>query len=588
MMRKLYNFNYQLKCLNVILIVILYLRVSITETRDLKNIRGNPRAEHRIQISRRSSLFWNPSNFFSLFDIFQQTGAKPLKGSEELLQIDENLQEIDSLDDVIELPDDLSLVNSSFREDPDGVLEEKEEDEEESEFDDDDETLVIRGNKTLFKAPPSHIILVPGLGGSRLEARWKKKSVSRYICDKYSDWVDIWVNLRLLLPYVVDCFLDNFRLEFDHATNTTHEPKGVEVRVKRPSKVAHIEDLVDFGPVGKDYYKSVVKRLLPGKSGFDYKRDVSILGAPYDFRRAPNELKDYFDNLKITSEENFHKNGLKPVTFICHSMGCSLMLYFLQRQAQEWKDKYIKRLITIGAPWGGSMVAIKSVTVGYSLGVPLPISDSKLADLERTLPSTMFLFPHKQVFKDSPLIISYSNPAKTIDSEKELLEPGDGINLLTTNELENYKNSTSRSHDDRIDFSDNYQKQSYTLDNMKQFFEKINYTDGYKMWLQTKDLLGSLEPPNVEVWCIVGRGYKTLVRLDYLGKFPHSHLVDVYDDGDGTVSLKSARYCENWVTKQDQPVHYKELISSHIEILKNETLLDLILEIINEKTDWRW
>lgn len=612
MMLKFYSNNYLPQYLNFIyIIIVIDLRVSNCVTNGIDNVKKTGGEDQGTKSTMRGAFpFWNPADFSNLFDLFEQPNERPHEDSPT--QIDDNIQKMEWLNEFVETPDDNLLpVNSSIRkDDSDDELGEEEEGEGEEEEDtvkgedtvkeedtvkkedkDEDESGENRSDlrkilpklkkKFHFKTTPSHVILVPGLGGSRLQARWNKPNVPRYICDRSSEWVDIWVNLRLLLPYVIDCFLDNMRLEYNYTTNTTHEPAGVEVRVKSPSRVSHLENLVNLGPIVKGYYSGIVGRLVSKRSGFNYRRDVSILGAPYDFRKAPNELKNFFQNLKTTSETSCQSNNLKPVTFICHSLGCLMMLYFLQRQPQEWKNKYVKRLIAIGAPWGGSMMAFKSATVGYSLG-PLPVSESKLASVERSLPSTMFLFPHKQVFKNSPLIISHVKNVINTTSTEHLLDPDeDEMKLLRAgNKLgSNNNNSSSRTlHDNSTNTSN--QKQIYTLNNMKEYFDRINHPIGYKMWLETKDLLGSLEPPRVEVWCFTGRGFKTLARLDYLGDFPNSRRVEVYDDGDGTVNLESAKYCENWANQQAQPVHYEELKSSHIGLLSNERLINNILEII--------
>jgi len=54
-------------------------------------------------------------------------------------------------------------------------------------------------------------IPVPGDGGSQVEARINKSSVVHYICAKISnDYFNLWLNMELLVPVVIDCFVRSF------------------------------------------------------------------------------------------------------------------------------------------------------------------------------------------------------------------------------------------------------------------------------------------------------------------------------------------------------------------------------------------
>lgn len=52
------------------------------------------------------------------------------------------------------------------------------------------------------------LFLVPGDGGSRIDAKLNKSTVVHYLCDKKTnDYSNIWLNLELLVPYVIDCLV---------------------------------------------------------------------------------------------------------------------------------------------------------------------------------------------------------------------------------------------------------------------------------------------------------------------------------------------------------------------------------------------
>lgn len=56
------------------------------------------------------------------------------------------------------------------------------------------------------------MVLVPGDLGNQLEAKLNKPSVVHYMCSKKTDYYfTLWLNLELLLPLVIDCWIDNIR-----------------------------------------------------------------------------------------------------------------------------------------------------------------------------------------------------------------------------------------------------------------------------------------------------------------------------------------------------------------------------------------
>lgn len=77
-----------------------------------------------------------------------------------------------------------------------------------------------------------------------------------------------------------------------------------------------------------------------------------------------DENQDYFIKLKSLVEDTYIENGNKSIMLIAHSMGGPMSLYFLNSQTQEWKDRYIKSLVTLSGAWGGSVKAVKVYAIG--------------------------------------------------------------------------------------------------------------------------------------------------------------------------------------------------------------------------------
>lgn len=221
------------------------------------------------------------------------------------------------------------------------------------------------------------------------------------------------MNIELLVPVVIDCWVgtlgivldhkvpciscillqnlddlhftfqvDNMVLQYDNQTRKTSNADGVEIRVSGFGNSSVVEWIDPSKASPGAYFKDIAAELV--KVG--YVRDVSIRGAPYDFRKGPSKLiyfykdncskithvynnfidenEEFFQNLKVLVEETYRNNNNKSVVFITHSMGGLMTLVFLQKASQEWKNKYVRALISLAGPWGGSVKALKVYAVG--------------------------------------------------------------------------------------------------------------------------------------------------------------------------------------------------------------------------------
>ena len=64
---------------------------------------------------------------------------------------------------------------------------------------------------TLTVISDGYMVVVPGDGGSMLEALLDKPSVRHRICPSKKDWSHVWVDLGILIPTLVDCWVDNLK-----------------------------------------------------------------------------------------------------------------------------------------------------------------------------------------------------------------------------------------------------------------------------------------------------------------------------------------------------------------------------------------
>ncbi|KAM3665322.1 phospholipase A2 group XV isoform X2 [Ammospiza nelsoni] len=341
--------------------------------------------------------------------------------------------------------------------------------------------------------PP--VVLVPGDLGNQLEAKLDKPSVVHYLCSKKTDsYFTLWLNLELLLPVIIDCWIDNIRLVYNRTSKITKPPDGVDIRVP----------------------------------GFGQTFSLEFLDPS---KRSVDENEDYFVALRKMIELLYEQYG-SPVVLIAHSMGNMYTLYFLNHQPQDWKDKYIKDYVSLGAPWGGVAKTLRVLASGDNNRIPV-ISSLKIRDQQRSAVSTSWMLPYNYTWPPDKVFVS----------------------TPTAN---------------------------YTLRDYWKFYRDINFEDGWLMRQDTEPLVYAMTPPGVRIHCLYGTGVETPDSFHY-ESFPDREPKIFYSDGDGTVNLQSALQCRKWVHRQEQEVVMLELAGNeHIQMLSNETTISYVKKLLFE------
>ncbi|XP_076280016.1 lysosomal phospholipase A and acyltransferase [Lasioglossum baleicum] len=376
----------------------------------------------------------------------------------------------------------------------------------------------------------SPVLFVPGDGGSQVEAKLNKTTVVHYICQKTSnDYFNIWLNLELLVPLVIDCWIDNMKLIYDNVTRTTRNSDGVDIHVPGWGDPFVVEYLDPTKASPGSYFKDIGNMLV---AELGYVRNNSVRGAPYDFRKGPSENEEFFTKLKALVEETYAANQKTPVTLLAHSMGGPMTLIFLQRQNQAWKDKYISSFITLSAAWGGSVKALKVFAIGDDLGAYL-LRQSTLKDQQITSPSLGWLLPSKLFWKDTEVLVE-----------------------------SNEKN--------------------YTLSTLKDYLIDINVPNGWEFRKDNEKYQLDFTAPGVELHCLYGTGIDTVQKLYYKPGTSIQGIPQLLPgDGDGTVNLRSLEACKNWQGKQKQKVYTQGFPGvDHMNILRNPNVLSYIKTVL--------
>eukprot|EP00929_Paragymnodinium_shiwhaense_P119590 TRINITY_DN91494_c0_g1_i1.p1 TRINITY_DN91494_c0_g1~~TRINITY_DN91494_c0_g1_i1.p1 ORF type:complete len:433 (+),score=71.00 TRINITY_DN91494_c0_g1_i1:82-1299(+) len=371
------------------------------------------------------------------------------------------------------------------------------------------------------------VVIVPGDGSNQLEAKIDKPETVKWFCHKKSDWFRLWLSTSDLLG-ATSCWADNIKLIYDEQRDELTNNVGVETRVPYWGTTDGFEELDPKVPFhGSAVFRDMVAKLV----SLGHTKNVTLRGAPYDFRYAPSSAvgKDFIQKLKSLIEETYEAQGQQRVSLISHSMGCLQTLYLLSQADQAWKDKHIEKWIPLGGPFGGSASEMRLHASGDSFG--LPISPSYVREEQRSYETNFWLAPVPQWFEDRTLVIS---PTR------------------------------------------NYTAQDYDT-----FFDDIGYPLGKTLLKRVLPLTASVPAPGVDVVCMYSTGVKTSEMFKYGDSFDEAPEV-IMGDGDGTVNEWSLKLCERWTAAGAQDRAASTRVFQGVEHQKMLTDEKVLKEVMRE------
>lgn len=125
---------------------------------------------------------------------------------------------------------------------------------------------------------------MPGDGGNQLYAKLNKSSSSHYYCKlKTSDYFELWLNLEEITPYVIQCLVENLKLDYNNQTRETLNSPGVDIRIVNFGQTDTVE-YIDSSKISLSTYFGAIANALVTKA--KYVRNLNIRGAPYDWRKG--------------------------------------------------------------------------------------------------------------------------------------------------------------------------------------------------------------------------------------------------------------------------------------------------------------
>ena len=167
--------------------------------------------------------------------------------------------------------------------------------------------------KDLTKSLKQKVILVPGYGGNQIYAKLNKSSSSHRFCKKQtSGFFELWLNF-MYVAFNIDCMVENLKLVYKNDTKLTYNNDGVEILIKDFGKTKSLEYFDSSKVAFSSYFATIVNALVKKAN---YVRNVNVRGAPYDWRRSPDELHPFYLSLTRLVEETYEMNNQTKIMII--------------------------------------------------------------------------------------------------------------------------------------------------------------------------------------------------------------------------------------------------------------------------------
>jgi hypothetical protein len=251
-------------------------------------------------------------------------------------------------------------------------------------------------------AQVSPVVIVPGLGGSRIYWRYCLPGVNPgpldtcYKCSNNTcpntcatrpdgsvdtgayGWDLAWFRSSFLTA--PGCFLDKFKVAWDPDQAAWVDAQDVETSAWRTSNydaTGRFQPTPDFGGlVGVSSISDLPTSALKGIDALPkalaqargYVAQQSVFGAPYDFRKIFGRAywALYTNMLQDLIEHAVQLNGGRPALLFSHSLGCTVVQRFLHSMSAGWKDAHIGVWMPVNGALGGAPKAARGFVSGDS------------------------------------------------------------------------------------------------------------------------------------------------------------------------------------------------------------------------------
>jgi lysophospholipase-3 len=404
-----------------------------------------------------------------------------------------------------------------------------------------------------FNESLSPILLVPGYSGMHLNAYLNNAQLPEYCLQDCPEGYRLWIDDEFLSPFrskdYEDCWYRSMNLDYDNSTRTYYSVPGLKVLPEEycgtgPGGGTYGSDyLLDVWGYGlESYFGNLIEQL----ESIGYKRAANLRSANYDWRVSPDTFRGtFYVDLKALVEKMSAENGGKKIQLVAHSLGNLVTVDFLSTMTSCWKEKYIKKFVSVSAPWGGASKSLRDLLSGdniigntwYNRWFDI-FNRVRVAHLGQNFGAITFLLPTYTLWEGFPLV-EFTSLNQTLDAT--MIDKIFGI--------------TGNIHPRTI-------------------------------YNNIKDILPNIQPPGVDLHCIVGSGIETEKRYVYnTPEVMHTDLQAYCGNGDGTVPQESLSICNSWATNGENKgklVTYQVFNGrEHTGILNDGEVIQTILALIN-------
>ena len=364
---------------------------------------------------------------------------------------------------------------------------------------------------------------------------------SHWYCKKSLHDHAVWINEEYFVPPLINCLAEYLSSEWDPVNKRITNRTNVQVHVDffgDEKSIAYVDTGVLWHHFIPDM-ANVFKRLH--KEGYVNKKN--LFAAPYDWRLNPHAMDYFYPKLRELIENAYNLNGQQKVAIFSYSAGGLATYTFLTKFVdQEWKDKYIDRVVFGDASIGGSMEAFEVMyTQEFSILPKLYQTES----FKKFLHSTPTLFSHL--------------PSSKINTEPVIYGPnGQKFYASEVPEL------------------------MVKLGKLPEEYVPILYAANPVINMDFPD-------PGVNSYFIYNCPLNTLKAVQ-IDDWSTNKYTPIYSKGDGTIIEDALKFgCSKWKSENHATVCHDLNIAddkySHLYLLTKPEFIELAISTINEN-DW--